>query len=637
MFDIKENLKKLPDSPGVYIHKDRLGQVIYVGKAISLKNRVRQYFQSSKNMDAKVRAMVGHIAEFEYIRCETEMEAFILECNLIKQYHPKYNILLRDDKTYPYIKVTVSEKWPRVVKTRIVKKDGDRYFGPYSDVGAVNQMVDFLNSIYKLKRCSRTEFPKGFRPCLNQHIGVCDGICTGQASHEEYLKRVGSVLDYLKGKNKNIETYLKKKMNQAAEKLEYEEAARYRDYLSSAVSLHSTQRVVIQNGKNMDVVLAVGDENIVCFFVREGKLIGRESYTLNLPKENNTGSSQGSEDDVKNERGERVMEFLRQHYGRMTDGPSEILIKEEIPQKDMIEAYLQDAWSRSVSIHVPQRGEKRAVLEMAVRDASVMADQIKEKEAGKTERRARLAEELGNVLVSAGYKDKVKNLDDNAGNDPVQYRVESYDISNTNGVDTVAGMVVFEGLSKDKKSYRRFKIRTVEGQDDYSSMKEVIYRRFRRAQKGDEGFLKMPDLLLIDGGRGHISAVLEVLSAMDIDIPVLGMVKDDHHRTRGLVYMKDEDFGEVSLKDKPLLFKYMGTVQEEVHRFSIDYHRGLRDKGKLTSVLDEIEGVGPARRNALLGYFGSVEKIKNAGLEEISQVPGITEKVAQAVYERFHQ
>ena len=395
MFDIKENLKKLPDCPGVYIHKDRLGQVIYVGKAISLRNRVRQYFQSSRNMDPKVRAMVGHIAEFEYIRCESEMEAFILECNLIKQYKPKYNILLRDDKTYPYIKVTMGEEWPRVVKTRIVSKDGSRYFGPFSDVGAVNQMVDFLNSIYRLKRCSRTSFPKGHRPCLNHHIGRCDGICIGKADHDDYMKRIDSVLDYLKGRNKNIETYLRSKMQQAAERLDYEEAAVYRDYLASAEALHQAQRVVLHTDKDMDVVISVGEEHIVSFFIRSGKLIGRESYTFRLP---------APEQEMQGSGAELIMEFLRQHYGGMSDGPGEILLEKDIPQKEMIEAYLSGIWGRNVSLHVPQRGEKRAVLEMALKDAKVMADQIKEKEAGRTERRQRLSYEMKTVLAEAGYE-----------------------------------------------------------------------------------------------------------------------------------------------------------------------------------------------------------------------------------------
>ena len=629
MFDIKENLKKLPDCPGVYIHKDRLGQVIYVGKAISLKNRVRQYFQSSRNMDPKVRAMVGHIAEFEYIRCESEMEAFILECNLIKQYKPKYNILLRDDKTYPYIKVTMGEDWPRVVKTRIVSKDGGRYFGPFSDVGAVNQMVDFLNSIYRLKRCSRTSFPKGHRPCLNHHIGRCDGICIGKADHDDYMKRIDSVLDYLKGRNKNIETYLRSKMQQAAERLDYEEAAVYRDYLASAAALHQAQRVVLHTDKDMDVVISVGEEHIVSFFIRSGKLIGRESYTFRLP---------ASEQDMQGSGAELIMEFLRQHYGSMSDGPGEILLEKDIPQKEMIEAYLSGIWGRNVSLHVPRRGEKRAVLEMALKDAKVMADQIKEKEAGRTERRQRLSYEMKTVLAEAGYEaaEQSDGAADKMKGPYKDYRIESFDISNTNGLDTVAGMVVFDGLEKDKKAYRRFRIRTAEGPDDYLSMKEVIYRRFKRLKEGDDGFAKMPDALLIDGGRGHVSAVLEVLNAMNIEVPVLGMVKDDHHRTRGLVYMKNDEFHEIDLRRRPFLFKYLGTVQEEVHRFSIEYHRGLRDRGKLHSVLDEIEGIGPVRRNALLGHFGSIENIRNAEISELAKVPGITEKAARAVYEKFH-
>ncbi len=611
MFDIKENLKKLPDSPGVYIHKDRLGQVIYVGKAISLKNRVRQYFQSPKNMDAKVRAMVGHIAEFEYISCATEMEAFILECNLIKQYRPKYNILLRDDKTYPYIKVTVSEEWPRLVKTRIVKKDGDKYFGPYSDVGSVNQMVDLLNEIYHLKRCSAVKFKSGHRPCLNYHIGACGGICNGSANHEDYMKRIDLVLDYLKGRSKNIESYLKDKMNQASEELNYEDAARYRDYLASAKSLHETQRVVLNSGKDMDVVLAVGDENIVTFFVREGKLIGRETYTMDSPDSSPA---------------DRVSEFIRQHYGQMTDGPGELLLEEEPgADKEMLGQYLAGLWNHNVDIHVPMRGEKKAVLDLALRDAQVMREGIKEREESKRERREKLAADVKGILEEAGYNAELKE----------EYRMEAYDISNTNGVDSVGGMVVFEGLKKDRKSYRRFKIKSVDGPDDYSSMKEVIYRRFKRMEEGDAGFATMPDALLIDGGRGHIAAVLEVLSAMKIKVPVLGMVKDDHHRTRGLVYMTGEDFHEVDLKTRPMLFKYMGTVQEEVHRFSIDYHRGLRDKGKLTSVLDEVEGIGPVKRNALLAHFGSIEKMKKATPGELMEVPGITEKNALAIIKRL--
>lgn len=613
MFDIKENLKKLPDSPGVYIHKDKLGQVIYVGKAISLRNRVRQYFQSSRNMDPKVRSMASQISEFEYINCATEMEAFILECNLIKRYRPKYNILLRDDKTYPYIKVTVSEEWPRLVKTREVKKGSDKYFGPYSDVGSVNMMVDLLNDVYRLKRCSRLTFPKSHRPCLNMHIGSCDGICTGQADHDAYMERIALVLEYLKGRGTDIERYLEDNMKKASDAMDYERAARFRDHLMAARSLHEKQRVVLTGSKDVDVVVGVGKERIAVFFVRDGKLQGRESYRL---------GSDGNDD-----RAELVMEFIRQHYGGMTDGPGEILLESEIPDAEMAEEYLGRLWSRKVSIHVPKRGEKKAVLDLAVKDARDMERTIEDRERSREERTRTLAKEIGDVLSEAGYERRPEGE---------EYRVEAYDISNTNGLDQVGGMVVFTGLSKERKAYRRFKIRTVDGQDDYGSMQEVLYRRFRRAEAGDPGFSVLPDILLMDGGRGHVSAAREMTDALGIDIPVIGMVKDDEHRTRALVYADGDSFGEIPLKDKPLLFSYIGTVQEEVHRFAIEYHRSLRDKGKLRSELDEIEGIGPARRNALLEHFGSIDRIREATAEELAAAPGVTERAARSVYEYFH-
>ena len=613
MFDIKENLKKLPDSPGVYIHKDKLGQVIYVGKAISLRNRVRQYFQSSRNMDPKVRSMASNIAEFEYINCGSEMEAFILECNLIKRYRPKYNILLRDDKTYPYIKVTLSEEWPRVVKTREVKKGSDKYFGPYSDVGSVNMMVDLLNDIYRLKRCTRQKFPRGHRPCLNMHIGACDGICIGAADRKAYMERIGLVLDYLRGHGKDIERYLEDNMKKASDALDYERAARFRDHLLAARALHEKQRVVLGDSKDVDIVIGFGRERVAVFFVRDGKLQGRESYNL---------SAAGAESNP-----ELVGEFIRQHYGSMTDGPGEILLETEVPEMEMTQEYLSQLWGRKVQLHVPKRGEKKAVLDLAVKDARDMERTIEDREKSKEERVRRLAGEIGDVLDAAGYGRKPEGE---------EYRVEAYDISNTNGLDSVGGMVVFKGLSKERKAYRRFKIRTVDGPDDYGSMQEVLYRRFNRAKAGDPGFSVLPDILLMDGGRGHVSAAHEMTDAMGIDIPIIGMVKDDDHRTRALVYIDGDGFGEIPLKDKPLLFSYMGTIQEEVHRFAIDYHRSLRDKGKLHSVLDEIEGVGPVRRNALLEHFGSVEKIRSATEEELLEAPGITEKVAHEIYEYFH-
>lgn len=617
MFDIQENLKRLPDSPGVYIHKDKLGQVIYVGKAVSLKNRVRQYFQSSRHMDPKVRSMVSQIEEFEYITTGSEMEALILECNLIKKYSPKYNVLLRDDKTYPYIKVTMEEDYPRLLKTRQVKKDGSKYFGPYSDAGAVNQIVDLLNQVYALKKCSARVFPKGFRPCLNYHINQCDGICQGNVSKEEYRRKVEHAIEFLRGKSKGIFRYLEDEMREASEKLDFERAAEYRDYILAAKALSEKQRVVLQDTKAVDLVLVARgtrQRHVVLFFVREGKLSGRETYDL-----------QSMEEDSSEE---IIAAFLKQHYSQSINLPREILLEKQPEEKALLEEYLSEIAGHQVRLLAPQKGEKRALLELAKKDVVEMVKTIDQRAEARKERAQSLGKEIHDVLRQMGYEEESYN-----GRD---YRVEAYDISNTNGVDTVGAMVVFEGLRPDKKSYRRFKIRSVEGQDDYGSMQEVLFRRFRRALEGDEGFCVYPDLILIDGGKGHVNAALEIIGAMDLDLAVAGMAKDDHHRTRALVFWKEGSMRELLLKAHPLLYKYMGTVQEEVHRFAIEYHRGLRGKRMLTSVLDEIEGIGPAKRNALLDHFGSVDRIKQATPEELREVKGITESLAEKIREYFH-
>ena len=596
------------------MHKDKLGHVIYVGKAISLRNRVRQYFQSSKTLDAKVRAMVGHIAEFEYITCGSEMEAFILECNLIKKYKPKYNVLLRDDKTYPYIKVTTaSEAYPRVVKTRRLQRNGDKYFGPYSDVGAVNQMVDLLNGVYRLKRCSAQSFRKGFRPCLNYHIGQCDGICTGHVSREAYLQRVESALAFLKGHDRKLTEHLKKEMEKASEALNYEKAALYRDYLRAAEALSEKQRVVMRHAQDIDVVLSAGEGAIVVFFVRDGKLVGRESYDIQ------TGASESPQ--------ERVGEFIRLHYGGQSDGPSEFLVSRMPEEADMIAQYLSRLWGRKTEIAVPKRGEKKALLDLAMRDVTTMVDTLEERKKNRREREEKLGRQIHDILSLAGLTAPYQGE---------RYRMEAYDISNTNGVDTVGGMVVFVGSRPERKSYRRFKIRTVDGPDDYASMQEMIYRRFRRAQKGDPAFRQKPDALLIDGGKGHVAAVHQVMEALKIDVPVLGMAKDDSHRTRALVWREGGEYHEEPLAAHPLLFTYLGNVQEEVHRFAIAYHRSLRSKRTLHSVLDEIQGIGPKKRNQLLEAFGSVEEIKKADKQTLMKVDGITESNAEAIQSFFH-
>ncbi|MFV0517523.1 MAG: excinuclease ABC subunit UvrC [Aminipila sp.] len=621
MFDIKENLKKLPDSPGVYIHKDKLGQVIYVGKAISLRNRVRQYFQSSKNMQPKVRAMVSHIEEFEYITTNTEMEALILECTLIKKYMPKYNVLLRDDKTYPYIKLTINEEFPRLIKTRRIEKDDAKYFGPYTDAGAVNQMIELLNNIFALKRCSVKHFPEIIKPCLNYHINQCRGICTGKVSRESYMQDVMQVIDFLNGKTKPLLEMLKDRMIQESELLNFEKAAEYRDYIEAVKSVTEKQRVVMLGLKDLDIVLAISSNqksHVVLFFVRDGKLTGRESFAM-----------EGTED-----KKELVSEFLKQHYSDNPNIPYEILVEEEPKEASLLEDFLTGIAERQVKITVPQRGDKRDLLKLAQRDSIELLKSIDERENSKRERQEAISNSIGKLItlikgesVEPGDIGRIKD-----------YRVEAYDISNTNGVDSVGAMVVFKGLKPCKKEYRRFKIRTIEGPNDYGSMQEVIYRRFKRAIDGDPAFKELPDVLFIDGGKGQVSAVQQIIDAMKVNVAVVGMAKDDKHRTRALVYktFKNEDYSELELKESPLLFKYVGAVQEEVHRFAIDYHRGLRGKRIQGSALDEIDGVGPQRRNSLLAHFGSIEKIKTATLEELCEVPHITEQVAKNIKEFFN-
>ncbi|MBQ9060556.1 MAG: excinuclease ABC subunit UvrC [Firmicutes bacterium] len=664
MFDIQENLKKLPDCPGVYMHKDKLGHIIYVGKAISLRNRVRQYFQSSRNMDPKVRSMVSQIAEFEYIKVGSEMEALILECNLIKKHRPKYNILLRDDKTYPYIRIT-NETYPRVMKTRLIKKDGSRYFGPYSDAGAVNRIVDLLNTSFALKRCSATAFPPGFKPCLNYHIKQCRGICSGNVDPEEYAREVEGAVDFLSGRSKKLQTALKEKMQAASEAMDYEQAAIYRDYLAAAKSLSETQRVVMHHSEEADVVIpARGTEEtyMVVFFVREGKLIGRESFGLEME-----GSPESKDADL-------LSAFLNQHYSRLPNIPREILLTHMPEDASVLEEYLSQLVGHSVRLLCPQRGEKRALVEMARRDVLEMVRTIDERAEAARERRQNLGQEIYDVLHAMGASSVIGGSTDPAtglpGYDGRQFRAEAYDISNTNGIDTVGAMVTFDGLKADKQGYRKFRIRSVEGQDDYASMTEVLSRRFTRVFQGDDKFSVLPDIIFMDGGKGHVSTALAVIDATGFDIPVVGMVKDDHHRTRALIYRKkgaesipdsaatgvvrdggalagqdadpDSDYVEISLADKPLLFSYIGRMQEEVHRFAIEYHRKVRSKHQTGSILDEIPGIGPKRRNALLEHFKSVEAIRDIarsddGEQRLAQAPGMNIRAAEAVCGYFRK
>lgn len=622
MFDIKENLKKLPACPGVYMHKDELGNIIYVGKAINLKNRVSQYFHSKKGMSPKVRSMVDNIAEFDYITVASEMEALILECNLIKKHRPKYNVLLRDDKTYPYIKIT-GEEYPRIIKTRRVARDGGKYYGPYSDAGAVNRIIDLLNSAFSLKRCSAVTFPDGFRPCLNYHINQCRGICTGDVSAEEYENALKGAIDFLNGNTAMITSELKRKMSEAAEEMRYEDAAEYRDCLEDVKALSETQRVVLHHDDEGDILIPAkaGDAiHMVMFSVRDGKLVGREVFNLD---------SDASED----EGDEAVSSFIKQYYTGATFIPKEIILRKIPEDKEILEKYLTKLAGRNVKILCPERGEKKALVKLASKDVIELVKTLEEKVATREERRANLSKELGGILRAMGEETS-------DGSVVKDYRVEAYDISNTNGVDTVGAMVVFDGLKPDTSSYRKFKVRTVDGQDDYGSMKEILSRRFLRLLDGDDGFSQIPDIILMDGGKGHVSVALEVVDATGLDIPVVGMVKDDKHRTRALVYRKYSEWEEISLRDKPLLFKYTGTVQEEVHRFAIEYHSKLRGKNAVKSVLDEIKGIGPVRRNALLKKFGSIEEIKRISKEDpnrLAELPEMDKSAAESIKTYFSE
>lgn len=650
MFDIKENLKKLPDKPGVYMHKDALGHVIYVGKAVSLKNRVRQYFQSQTNMTPKVRSMVAHIEEFEYITTDSEMEALILECNLIKKYMPKYNVLLRDDKTYPYIKITMREEYPRIIKTRRIVDDGAKYFGPYSDVGAVNEIIDMLNETYVLKRCSSKSFPTGFRPCLNYHIGQCRGICTGHVSKAEYRDAIGEVTEFLKGHNKKLLDNLTEKMMQASESLNFERAAEYRDRINAVKAITEKQKVVLGAANDMDMILTAKSSSgyhIILFFVRNGKLSGRESFHMD------DAGLTGMRDveAVVQERADLIAEFMKQYYTKDMLIPKEIAVEYEPSDVLLLEEWLTAMRGSKVRLFTPQKGDKHALLEMARRDVLEMMKVLDDRAASRSERENAVSAELDKLFgekyrrikmleMVRTARDKVETQSQNgtakdrAAESSVNYdsercswRIESYDISNTSGVDSVGGMVVFENGRPQRKSYRKFKIKTVDGPDDYSSMQEVIYRRFRRAQKGDAGFSYMPDIIFVDGGLGHVHAVQEVLDAMNLHIIVAGMVKDDRHRTRGLIV----DEKEIDLKERPVLFRYVTTIQDEVHRFSIDYHHGLRNKSMQKSMLDDAPGIGERRKKALLSRFGSIENMRKADVSELAETEGMTMRAAESL------
>lgn len=613
MFDIEKHIALLPEKPGVYLHRDKLGHVIYVGKAVNLKNRVRQYFRSQTNMPAKVRAMVANIEEFEYITTDSEMEALILECNLIKKYQPKYNVLLRDDKTYPYIKVTVREQYPRVLKTRRVVNDGAEYFGPYSDAGAVNEIIDLLNNVYSLKRCSAVTFPGSFRPCLNYHIDECRGICTGNVPAEEYRGIIEKVLEFLKGRNEDVLGMLEQKMKAYAADLNFERAAECRDKIAAVKAIAEKQKVVLGNTDDMDIIhtakVRTGD-HIIMFYIRGGKLSGRETFHMDT-------SGDDEEADV-------IASFIKQYYNADMLIPREIAVNILPEDQSLIEDWLSGMRGARVRIFRPQKGRKKDLMDMTARDVRQLMNILDDRESTREERAGVLSEELNAVFGK--YLEKTGNAEGGPG---ISWRIESYDISNTNGIDSVGGMVVFENGKPQRKDYRKFRIKTVDGPDDYASMQEVIYRRFRRAEKGDAGFERRPDLIFVDGGIGHVHAVQEVLSAMNEHIFVAGMVKDDRHRTRGLIV----DGGEIDLKERPVLFRYVTSIQDEVHRFSIDYHHNIRNRSMKESVLDKVPGIGEARKKALLRNFGSIDKMREASIEELAAVESMNTAAASALKE----
>lgn len=631
MFDINEKLKKLPTCPGVYMHKDRLGTVIYVGKAVNLRNRVRQYFRNSSQHSPKVRSMVSNIAEFDYITCGTEMEALILECNLIKKYMPKYNILLKDDKTYPYIEVTMSEEFPRVIRTREVKRDENRYFGPYSDSTAVWRILKMIDEMYPLKKCSTLHFPENTRPCLNYFIGKCKGICVGKADREEYLEMIRDILGILGGKDAGVIRKLEGKMMEASDALKYEEAAKYRDYIRALRSLSEKQRATMVREHDIDILIPIRTHHnqiVAQYRVREGKMIGREIIYMN--------------DETESTREELLSAFLKQYYLSTSRIPKEVIVPVHPEEEDLISELLNHIDEMNAKagtdvphktrLYIPERGEKKAILDMTLADSVELARSLDERADRDEERKKNLRQKISKLIRRAAEIDGTipRLLEED---DEEEYRVEAYDISNMNGLDTVGAMVVYEGSRPVRNDYRKFRIRTAEG-DDYGSLQEVMYRRLKRAREGDPGFSRYPDIMFIDGGLGQVHAVKAVMDAFRLTIPVVGLAKDDAHRTRAVVFT---DGSETDLKSEPLLFSYAGNIQEEVHRFAITFHRGTRGKKMTHSVLEEIPKIGPKRRKALMEKFRSIDAIRKASYEELMETEGMNSKAAESVLEFFQQ
>lgn len=611
MFDIEEELKKLPAKPGVYIMHDKSDAVIYVGKAISLKNRVRQYFQSSRNLSPKIRKMVSLVARFEYIVVDSEMEALVLECNLIKEHRPKYNTMLKDDKHYPYIRVTVNEPFPRVLFARSRGKDKAKYFGPYTSGQAVKDTLDLLKKTYQIRNCNlNLPKEKSNRPCLYYHMGQCKAPCQGEISREEYGAAIEQVMAFLGGNLSLITKRLEQLMKEASMNLEFEKAAEYRDLLNSVHRMAERQKADADLTVDRDIaaIATAGEEAVVqVFFVREGKMIGREHFYL-------TGVE--GED-----RAFVLQEFIKQFYGGTPHIPKELLLSEEIEERELLENYLSERSGRRVKILAPKKGEKERLVELAEKNASMVLQKDAEKIAAEEKKTKGAADEIAELLGL-----------------PELGRTESFDISNTAGFASVASMVVFENGRPNKAEYRKFRIKTVQGSDDYASMREVLTRRFSHGLKEleegtEEKFSKFPDLILMDGGKGQVNIAEQVLYELGINIPVCGMVKDDKHRTRGLYFHNEE----LPMNQHGEGFRLLTRIQDETHRFAIEYHRSLRGKEQVHSILDEIEGIGPTRRRALMKAFGSQEAIREATEEELAAVDSMNAAAAHAVYTFFQK
>lgn len=617
MFDVAEELKKLPNSPGVYIMHDADDAIIYVGKAINLHNRVRSYFRKIVGRGPQIDKMVAQIARFEYIVTDSELEALVLENNLIKEHSPKYNTMLKDDKTYPYIKVTMGEDYPRILFSREMKKDKSKYFGPYTSAAAVKDTIDLMNKLYQLRTCSR-KLPRDIgleRPCLNYHIKQCLAPCQQYISKEDYRIRVEQALDFLNGNYKPILKELEQKMQDASEQLDFEEAIRYRDLFNSVKSVAQKQKITDSDGEDKDIIALAKDDTdavVQVFFVRDGKLIGREHfYMMHV-----AGCAKA----------QILLDFVKQFYAGTPFIPKELMLQEEIGDIEILEKWLSSKKGSRVYLRVPKKGSKEKLVELAAQNAYLVLSQDKE----------RIKREEGRTIGAVREIAALLNLDS-------VNRMEAFDISNISGFANVGSMVVYEKGKPKRSDYRKFKIQSVSGPDDYACMKEVLTRRFvhgmeeraemerKEMDKEFGSFTRFPDLLLMDGGRGQVNIALQVLEELHIDIPVCGMVKDDNHRTRGLYYHNVE----IPIDTHSEGFKLITRIQDEAHRFAIEYHRSLRSKSQVKSVLDEIPGVGPTRRKALMKHFKSIEEIKNASVERLCEVPEIPEHIAKQIYEYF--